>query len=155
MPKKQQLHDSTEQINFAIQRIDIKRFSLIEPDMDKFLSNEEFDIDGEIGIDFGISVNKNIVVTIKTSIKHPDNEINYLDFILNTEFSISDSKFSFKSNEDIKSLPSSFLTQIASIAYSTARGIIFAKTLGSYLNQYILPLADMNQIVEHYLMKKD
>jgi len=45
-------------------------------------------------------------------------------------------------------LPDDLLTELVGMTYSTARGIIFAKTQGSFLNKFILPVIDTKVLVK-------
>ena len=60
---------------------------------------------------------------------------------------------SLKESEDLIA-PPELLTQFASLAYGSIRGIIFAKTIGSPLNKIILPPNDIRTIFQESLRFK-
>lgn len=48
-------------------------------------------------------------------------------------------------------IPIDYIMSLSGVVYSTARGIIFAKTLNTALNQYILPVRTTDELVEPLL----
>lgn len=157
MPKKQSLHKEDEIIlSHSLNNFIIEKFLLVEPDKGMF-SDNMIEIGALINLNFKANIEKNIIqVYIEFEANHAieGKSLLLLNLALITEFTVTNINNIIASNEDIYKLPKGFLTNLASVAYSTARGIIFAKTQGSYLNRYILPLVDMNQIIDKITARK-
>lgn len=132
----------------------IRRFSLIEPGKDiRSEFNPEL-LKLGINIEFSSNVENNIFLIILTIINKYElagKEITLLDLDFLSEFEISDMKSVIKIENENFNIPDELLINFISLTYSSARGIIFAKTQGSYLNQYILPVIDPKVLLEHKL----
>jgi hypothetical protein len=141
-------------ITFGINNIRINRFILVEPGIDITLGFDVTKLKVGFNLDFAYILEQNIFHIIFGITYHYDlngKDIQLLDLSLITEFLISDIKAVLKVDGDKFIMPDDLLINFTSLAYSTARGILFANTQGSYLNHFILPLIDPKIIVQNKL----
>ena len=97
------------------------------------------------------------LVLCKTTVDYSLYQSNLLKAELDCIFQIdSESVERLEKDGGEITLPSGLLRQLASLAYGTLRGIIFAKTMNTQLNNIILPLADVREFVkDDVVFKKD
>ncbi len=130
----------------------INRFILIEPGYD--ITNS-FELDNfQIGTQVQFAENiedesLQVVLTIFYPYNLNGQVINLIDFSLVTDFKLVNLKEIAKLDNQGLQIPNSILKNLVAISYSTARGILFAKTQGSFLNRIILPIIDINELVQH------
>lgn len=151
MKKKQTAPDVAEKtITYSLNKLIIRKFSIIEPLEDL---TADFDRD-KFKIGFNLSLSSDpekssfqIVLGIFYNYELSGNDMNLLELSLISDFHISNigTVLEIKGNSFI--IPDELLYNLTSVAYSSARGIIFSKTQGSYLNSFILPLMDPKVLV--------
>jgi hypothetical protein len=155
MKKKKSLPEAKEMsISFSLRGFNIPRFELVEPGLDITKDFDIFKLKLGINIDFSYNFEQNgyqIIFTIQYHYFLKDKNILLLDLVLITEFSIQEMKSVIKIEGNNFKIPHDLLVTFTSIAYSTARGVIHAKTQGSFLNQFILPLIDPKILVQNKL----
>jgi hypothetical protein len=143
---------SDKTISYSLKGINIRKFTMIEPgtnittgfDIQKFYVTLTVDYKYEDGF-------FRIFFHIFNVYELNDEKIILLELFFTTDFHITDKINFIKFDNEKFNMSIDFLTNLTSIAYSTARGIIFAKTQGSYLNQYILPVIDPRILVQQKL----
>ncbi len=151
---KKSLNNKNEPITISLKGFGILLYNHVEPGLD-IISN--FDISKlKVGfnIDFAYNLDNNgfqLILSILYSYNLNDKDIVLLELKLLSEFLISDMKSVIKIVGGNLKIPDDLLVKFTSIAYSTARGIVFSKTLGSFLNQFTLPLIDPKEIVQNKL----
>ncbi len=130
-------------IYYRFARLDLKQFATFE---------DGYTEDGrEIGISckftFAYNFSENIVCcTNSISIVKGGDILVKADldayFVLNPDSAIS------LLDGDALVIPSELQAQFASLTYGTMRGIVFAKTLGSPLNNIVLPPNDVLEVIK-------
>lgn len=142
---------SNHSIAFSLSGLSIRRFTLVEPGTD---ITGDFDVNKlkvSFSLDFSHVISDDKFIIYLGIVYHyplNKNDILLCELILLTEFRIVDLKDVIETKNDRFSLPTGLLQNFVSIAYSTARGILFTKTQGSFLNQFILPLIDSKTLLE-------
>lgn len=86
-----------------------------------------------MAVSSNVTVEENLVLTIKV----------ICFFKISTE-----SWESLKTDDGTIVIPRDFLFHIGGLAMSTVRGILFAKTDGTDLNNYIMPIINMDQLID-------
>jgi hypothetical protein len=141
-------------INYKLRKFSIRRFSLVEPAFDITSNFDPQKLNINFNIDFeNISeqCSFGIIFDIGYFYELNNNNIKLLDISLITDFFISDMNKIIEIEGENFNIPTDLLINFVSIVYSTTRGILFAKTQGSFLNQFLLPLIDPKLIVEQKL----
>jgi|GEM_PF-1226142 len=148
-PEKQE-----KSITYHLKGFNVRNFYLIEPGFDITSNFNILNLKVGFNLDFSHNIDLNdFQVTIRILYHYFLNEkdINLLELVLTTEYHISNIKIVLEIDGDKFRLPDDLLVNFVSIAYSTARGILFSKTQGSYLNQFILPLIDPKEFIAQNL----
>jgi hypothetical protein len=151
--KENTISPNLHTLKYMIRNIVIQKFQLIEPGKD---ITDNFDINNmklSIGLNFHFNIdNSGVAVQMDILNKYilKDEPIVLSNMTIITDFEISGMAIMSNPKDGTAALPDNLLTNLVSIAYSTARGIFFAKTQGSYLNQFFLPLIDPNTILNNY-----
>jgi len=148
-PEKQE-----KSITYHLKGFNIRSFYLFEPGLDITKNIDLLNLKVGFNLDFSHNIELNdFHVTMRILYHYLLNEkdINLLELVLTTEYHISDINIVLEIDGDKFRLPDDLLVNFVSIAYSTARGILFSKTQGSYLNQFILPLIDPKEFIAQNL----
>ena len=144
-------------ISFSLRGFKILRYSILEPGLD---TTQGFDIKNlkfGFNIDFATNLEHNgfqITLTLVYHYNLNGKDIQLLEFIFLTDFIIKDLLSIVVIDKENINIPHELLVNLTSIAYSSARGVIFAKTQGSFLNQFILPVIDPHFILEQKFSEK-
>lgn len=86
--------------------------------------------------------------------KLPDGQYSELAGIqVSTEFHIKEMKSALKLTDDKYTVDDRLLSVLVSVAYSNTRGLMFAKSEGTYINRFYLPILKINDLLEKF--KKD
>lgn len=88
---------------------------------------------------------KTIVITVSTDVK-VENQI-IMKIKVSSFFEISPDSWESLKQDGFVVIPKDFLFHIGGLAVSTVRGILFAKTEGTDLNSYIMPIIYMDQVI--------
>ena len=88
---------------------------------------------------------KTIVITVSTDVKVEDQII--MTIKVSSFFEISPESWEGLKQDGFVVVPKDFLYHIGGLAVSTTRGILFAKTEGTDLNSYIMPIIYMDQLI--------
>lgn len=111
---------------------------------DCYVENDE-DIEISNKFQFSYNIDEN-VMCCTSSVTMSKESIIFLKADLTSYFGIEPSSAeSLKKNEDFVA-PPELLAQFASLTYGSIRGVIFAKTMGSILNNIILPPNDVRAL---------
>ena len=76
-------------------------------------------------------------------------ETQLLNYKGSFDFKIDNLKDTIKVTNDNIQVPDNILITLLTIAISSARGIIIAKTAGAFINKYYLPILDPNEILKN------
>ncbi|MFC2131042.1 hypothetical protein ACFLSQ_06370 [Bacteroidota bacterium] len=147
----------TNNITYGLKELKVLKFALVEPLKDL---TENFNIKNlKVSHNLKLGHNKekkkiDIILSIVYHYKHKKDAFVLIDFMFLASFMISNFKsvIIFKNNNI--NIPNDLLSQLVSISYSSARGVVFEKTQGSFLNQYILPLIDVNELINNTIKNK-
>ena len=145
------------EITFNLTNFSIKKFQLIEPDP-KIIENfnpENLNISLNLDYDFdknSKSFKMNLAITYKFNTVEFTEKL--IDFELISVFDFKDIDI-FRNDNDNIEIPNHILIQLFSVTYSGARGILFSKTQGSFLNKFLLPLVDPNETLKKLLQNKE
>jgi hypothetical protein len=146
---KKKISASEKTISYRIKGFLIRRFALVEPGYD--IRNEFNPEKLKFGIKIELSHNiKNSTIIINLSIliqyEIISKDVLLLELVFQSEFEFQNIEQFVKSEENDLNIPDDLLTSLVSLTYSSARGIIFAKTQGSFLNQFLLPIIDPKEL---------
>ena len=151
---------SNIEFSLRLNKVKIDEFNFKEPD-DSFINdfNEEF-----LKIGLGLKITHNIddeIIGIHLNIiydyiNEDDHKIKLIEFKGLFEYKINDLKniISDNSNGGIN-IPNVILETIIGLSISSSRGIIIAKTAGSFLNKLYLPLFNPSDIVKNLLKNEN
>lgn len=114
---------------------------------DCYVENDE-DIEITNKFQFSYNFDENVMCCTSSVILSKENRI-FLKADLASYFSIEPSSAeSLKESEDFIA-PAELLAQFASLTYGSIRGVIFAKTMGTALNNIILPPNDVRNLFQN------
>lgn len=108
-----------------------------------------FQTSGEIQTGFNYEA-RTIIITVLSNVKVDDQLLTTIK--VSSFFEISSNSWDDLKQDGFVVIPQEFLYHIGGLAVSTTRGILFAKTEGTDLNSYILPIIYMDQVI-HSEMK--
>lgn len=104
-----------------------------------------FSISGEVQTGNNYEA-KSIMVTVSSNYKVGDNLVATIR--VTSVFTIENESWENMKNGGFIVVPKEFLYHIGGLAVSTTRGILFAKTEGTDLNRFILPILHMDQVIK-------
>ena len=107
-----------------------------------------------LNLDFSHSIENSgfqIILTIINQYELNSKDIQLVELIMTAEFEIEEIESVLEVIDGNLRIPDVLLTSLTSITYSSARGIVFAKTQGSFMNQFLLPVLDPSLIVQQKL----
>lgn len=130
------------QIEFKYSHIKIDQFATFNGTTDRHPI--EFQTSGEVQTGFNYEA-RTIVITVLTDVKH-DGQL-LITIKVSSYFEIDPESWEGLKKDGFVVIPQDFLYHIGGLAVSSTRGIIFAKTEGTDLNSYIMPLIFMDQII--------
>lgn len=143
---------STSEIVIKLSKVKTEEVTFKEPD-DSFISsfNEEY-INVGMGVNFSHDIAKeSFTVHLNFFYDYSEDESNalkLLDYKGFFEFKISNLQENIVINDKGFKLSDNVLATLIEISISSARGIIIAKTAGSFINQFYLPILDPKDIIE-------
>lgn len=123
-------------------------------DSTDLLKNIEENLEIHTSISVGVNDNKNVSmsVTIKYYIPEQNTELTILLLKTDAEFVVDDIDSILTTDKNgFYRIPIDYIEVFTGILYSTIRGIIFAKTQGTLLSQFILPVKSASELVEPLL----
>lgn len=133
-----------EQLNFLMRRIRVNQFAILTNDAPT----------GEIPVEFGIQfktdiVGKWIAVAFKTQYLNGTTPLLLLE--VQCDFQVKPEDWDSLSTDGKLVFPIGFLRHIALHTVGSARGILFCKTEGSPFNSFILPLVNLEAMINQDL----
>lgn len=138
-------------ISYKLNNISIRRFSLIEPALDITSDFNLKNLNLAFNLSYAILKEQNIFQTQLTVVNNymlNNRNIKLIELVLVCDFEIKNLSSFIKINNKKFILPDDLLKTLIDLTYSTARGIIFSKTQGSFLNQFILPVIDPKALIQ-------
>lgn len=144
-------------LEFALKLIKVKieEINFKEPD-ENFINNfDENFLKISVGLKFSHNLEKE-VMTVNLNILYDyqkdDDDIknSLLDYKGSFDYHILNLKNLVKIDNDSINFPNVILETVAGISISSGRGIIIAKTAGSFVNKYYLPILDTRELLKNY-----
>ena len=89
---------------------------------------------------------RTIMIPVLSNIKFEDSLV--MTIKVSSFFEIEEESWNDLKKEDFVVVPKEFLYHIGGLAVSTTRGILYAKTEGTDLNRFILPIIYMDQVIK-------
>lgn len=131
------------QLMYRYSKMDLSQFAIFDENCNQPMDEVQFNTEAQFSFDKDSSV---LCSTIVVNASFSDKPIMKAE--LRSYFDIHpDSIEGMRNNGHILFLPHS-LVQFASLCYGSMRGIIFSKTQGTVLSQYILPPVYFSQLID-------
>lgn len=130
------------QISFRYSHIRIDEFATLNGSTDQ--RRLDFQTSGEIQTGFSYEA-KSILITVHSNVELDDQLL--MTIKVSSQFEIEPDCWERLKKDGFVVIPMDFLRHIGGLAVSSTRGIVFAKTEGTDLNSYILPLIQMDQVI--------
>jgi len=139
------METTSPQIHFSFQGIKVEQFAVFE---------ENYKPKNETGIAVGFEfkLNQSIKqIGVFLSIDFEQCKKKFLRILVSCHYKIEDETWvNFVHAEDANIvLPKHFIAHIAMITVSTTRGVLFAKTEGTFCSQFIVPLINVTEMITH------
>jgi hypothetical protein len=128
---------------FSLQGIKIEQFAIFE---ENFKEAQKANI--ATSIQFALNP-ADLIIVVFFQIEFKQEDIVLLKLVLSSHFKFekaSWNKFENKENTQII-VPKEILAHLSAISASTARGVLFAKTEGSQLSRFIVPLINVAAMI--------
>lgn len=129
-------------IYYRFSKIELTQFATFE---DKY-NEDASEIEISCKFTFAYNFEQNMVCC-SNMVSFIKNDIPFLKANLDVYFSISPSSVSELTEDNAIILSPELQAQFASLSYGTMRGVIFSKTMGTPLNNIILPPNDVMSII--------
>jgi hypothetical protein len=131
------------QLQFSFQGIKVEQYAVFE---ENYNSKKEIEIGLEIEFKLNID-NKQIGVFI--TIQYDQGKHKILIITVSCHFRIEDETWkSLMHDEGCKFIvPKQFSAHFAMLSVSTTRGVLFAKSEGTFCSQFIVPLINVTEII--------
>jgi len=144
-------------LEFALKLIKVKieEINFKEPDEDFINNFEEKFLKIAVGLKFSHNIEKE-VMTVNLNILYDyqkeddDIKTSLLDYKGSFDYHILNLKNLVKIENDSINFPNMILENVAGISISSGRGIIIAKTAGSFVNKFYLPILDVRELLKNY-----
>ncbi|SHM80721.1 hypothetical protein [Flavobacterium xanthum] len=143
-------------LEFALKLIKVKieEINFKEPDEDFINNFDENFLKISVGLKFSHNLEKE-VLTVNLNILYDyqkdddDIKTSLLDYKGSFDFHIQNLKNLVKIENDSINFPNVILETVAGISISSGRGIIIAKTAGSFVNKFYLPILDTRELLKN------
>lgn len=131
------------EINFKYAAIKTDQFATF--DYPELSLADKFSISGEVQTGNNYDA-KSIIITVASNYNVGDKLVATIR--VTSVFSIEEESWKSMKDGNFIVVPKEFLYHIGGLAVSTTRGILFAKTEGSDLNRFILPILQMDTVIK-------
>lgn len=132
-----------EQVLYKYSKMELKQFAIFEEN----LSPENNELNYQTVVQFSYD-KENRILCSKVVITAMQNDKIVLKTDLRSYFDIASVSVEHLCQDNIICFPPALLVQFASLCYGAARGIIFERTQGSCLNDYILPPVYFGNLID-------
>ena len=130
-----------DQIFYRFIKLELTQFAIFESDN----IDDEKPLELSSSFQFAYSHGDDVVCCTTTVVMKKDNSP-ILKAELKSYFNIMSESVASMIEDDCVVLPTSLMTQLASLGYGSMRGVIYAKTMGTPLENIILPPNDVQNI---------
>jgi len=131
------------EIQFKYASIKTDQFAVL--DVPSVTSINEYSLSGEVQTGNNYSA-RSIMITVSANYKVHDKLV--MTIKVSSFFEIEEDSWNSLKDGEYVVIPKDFLLHIGGIAFSTTRGVLFAKTEGTDLNRIILPIIYMDQVIK-------
>ena len=128
-------------VGFALVGIKTEQFATFE---------ENFSGKAKIGLKTGLEFqfnNDDKLITVFATVNFGQSKRTFLKLQVSCHFKISDDAYNTFYTDSKITFPKGFMTHLAMITVSSARGVLHAKTENTPFNKFILPTIDVTEIV--------
>ena len=130
-----------DQIFYRFIKLELTQFAIFESDN----IDDEKPLELSSSFQFAYSYDDDVVCCATTVVITKGNSP-IMKAELKSYFNIMSESVASMIEDDCVVLPTSLMTQFASLGYGSMRGIIYAKTMGTPLEKFILPPNDVQNI---------
>ena len=137
------MKESKKGVGFALQGIKTEQFEIFE---DNFQESQKATM--TTNIQFALNT-ADLVIVVFFQIEFKQSENVLLKFVLSSHFKVEKASWTeFENNTESKIIvPKGVLAHLSAISASTARGVLFAKTEGTPLSRFIVPLINVAEMI--------
>jgi len=137
------MDNQVSQIQFALQGIKTEQFATFEEDF-----NPKKQIDIAVGLEFKLKHSSQLV-GVFLSLHFEQSKKKILMLLVSCHFRIEDKSWEnlIDKEKSIVVLPKDFVSHISMLTVGTARGLMFAKTEGTFCSQFIVPLINVSEMI--------
>lgn len=142
--------EQKKDFTLKIKKVKIEEINFKEPNDSLINSFNENLLTINLNTSYRYSLEEEDVTVYLVVVYNYENEKEVQELLIykgSFEFKIGNLKNIIKKNETRIDMPNEILEIITGIAISSARGIIIAKTAGSFINQFYLPIVSPQSIV--------
>ncbi len=162
MKKKQSTKQAntkdTKEISYGFKTIIIENFLLTEPknDITENFSPESL----KFGYGFNFFTDKQndlFVFTLHITYKYHFDEriVDLINLTTTSVFNIENLNKYLNEKNQLVDFPNNLMIIMFNLSYSSTRGILFEKTQGSFMNQFLLPIINPAEAIERKLKQLD
>ena len=130
-------------IQFNFWRIKLDQFAAFDCTISKVPTQFQTAGDIEVGSYYEEQI---VSITVSSKVKLEDQLVLTIKVIC--YFKISTESWESLKTDGVVVIPRDFLFHLGGLAVSTVRGILFAKTDGTDLNRYIMPVFNMDNLID-------
>ena len=134
-----------KQISFTLGNIRTEQFAMFEDVISSHKGTLEINNTGNVSVG-GDPANRIIAISVQSDFKIEEKTAMTIKVV--TTFIIEPSSWKMLKKSNIVTLPKDFVIHLESIALSITRGVLAAKTEGTYFSSYMIPLVDMTDLVK-------
>ena len=131
------------QVLYKYSRMEIEQFAMFEGNYTPDMQEVQFQTEAQFSFDKGNSVLCSRIVVTMSSQEKP-----LIKSELKSYFNIQPESIDALRMEGKIMFPPQLLVQFASLCYGSMRGVIFTKTQGNALNNYILPPVYFGSLID-------
>lgn len=137
------MKEKNKGVGFALQGIKIEQFAIFE---ESFKESQKATM--TTSIQFALNP-ADFIIVVFFQIEFKQSENVFLKLVLSSHFKIETASWTeFENKESAKIIvPKGFLAHISAISASTTRGVLFAKTEGTKLSKFIVPLINVTEMI--------
>lgn len=137
-------------VSYNIKGFQVLRSLIVEPGIDMLNNFDANKLKIIINLDFSFNIEQNsfqVILPIAYTYNYNGTDVSLIELVFASDFVISDIKQVMDVNDNSFNIQHEFLYTLVNLAYTSARGVLYEKTRGSALNQFLLPLIDVNSII--------
>lgn len=142
------LHKSTikimeGQVLYKYSKMEIEQFAMFEENYKQEIQEVQFQTEAQFSFDKGNSVLCSKIVVNMSAVEKP-----LVKAELKSYFNIQPESIAILTQDGKILFPPQLLVQFASLCYGAMRGVIFTKTQGSVLSNYVLPPVYFSNLID-------